>query len=567
MAETMSGGRVIIETLKKLGVTDFFSLPGTTTMGLYESLRQAGGMTLHTGLQDTVPMGAADGLARLTGKLTVAHLYSFPGLANAICGAYSAQMDRVPVLVLCTLTDARQSGRGWSSEVPDLVAFAAQFTKLAIEVPRAERLEEFLRRAAQVALTPPCGPVFVGIPSNMFLEEVPAPTGLVAPLRGVASELPADSAAVERIAELIGSDERVVVVAGSDVVGDAVGELERLSLDYALPVYSEPYASRMPIGPDHPFYFRYLLGAAPTYREANVVVALGAKLAKRFSHFPFDWIQPHQRLAHVHADPDELGRGLPTEVTLQASAAAALPALRRALDRRLDGHGRELIEKRRSRIQKAKAEFDQARTSRRSGKDAQQPADAAAALYAIGQGLRPDDVMIDELIGLRPWGPAYLDVRADRYIGSSAGFMGWGVAAATGVAIGMRGKPGKAVMVGGDGCFVMAPQALWTAARENLPVVYIVLNNRGWVCLKAYYDVVRGFTGTPLDEERIGCDFDQPAVDYVAMAKSFGVPGRAVHSAGEIAGAMREALAAQGPFLIDVVTASHIDDIYDLPRP
>ena len=569
--ETMRGGRIIAETLRGLGIEDFFSLPGAQTMGLYDELRRAGGIRLHTAIQDTAAVGMADGFARVTGRIAAANVYEFAGFANAVCNIYSALTDRTPLLVIGTLTDARQSGRGWSAEVPNLVGFAQQVTKLAVEVPRADRLEEMLRRAVQVATTPPFGPVYVGVPANLFIEEAPAPTGKVMPEQSFAAELAPDDAALIKVAKMILAEEQVAIVGGSDVAtAGAIADLEALAEELALPVYVEPYASGMPMSAAHPNYFRVLTPAAKTYREANVVVAFGAKLAKRFSYFPFEYVLPHQRLAHFHADAAELCRAYPTEVAVLANAKVAITGLSAAIrSLRKDGD-RSRVEARRARIQKAKAEFDAAREKACAGKGAQKPADAACSLREIGRALGPNDILVDELIGLRHWWPVYLDLPdPTRYLGTSAGFMGWGASAATGIGLGMRhlGRSGKAVLIAGDGCFQMAPQGLWTAAHDKAPVVFIVTNNRGWVCLKGYYDVVRGATQEPMGEERIGCDFDEPPIDYVAMAKSFGVPGRAVDSADALGPALREALAAEGPYLIDLQLEPHLKELYSYPKP
>jgi len=561
----------MVETLRALGIRDFFSLPGAQTMGLYDELAAAPDIRLHTVLQDAIAVGAADGMARATGALAAAGIYEFAGVANSACTIYSAWMDRSPVLVVGTLTDARQSGRGWSAEIPNIAAYAQQICKLAIEVPRVDRIEESLRRAAWAALTPPRGPVYVGVPANFFIEQVSArgTTAMALP-RLAAVAPPPDDDAMRRIAEMILAEDDVAVVAGADVAdAGAIDLLETLAADFALPVYIEPYSARMPIGSAHPLNFRAFTPSAPTYRSAKVVLAIGARLAKRFAFRDFDHVLAHQRLAHVHADPAEIGRVYPTEIGVVSDARGALTALRAALDALADARALSRVQARNERLAAAKSAFDAARTKARAGREHEEPADAAAVLHQLGLALRPDDVVVDELIGLRHWLPDYVDLpRADRYFGTSAGFMGWGPPAATGVALGMRasGGKGKAVLLAGDGCFVMTPQAMWTAAKSGAPVVFVVINNRGWVCVKMYYDVVRAETGRDAAGDRIGCDFDTPAIDYVALARGFGIPACTVRSAATARAALEEALRADGPSLIDIETAPHAT-LHTKPKP
>lgn len=569
-ANTMTGGRVVVEVLRSLGATDFFTLPGAQTLPLYDELRKARDFNLHFAVDDTCAVGMADGFARATGRLAVANVYEFAGFANSVCHVYSALMDRIPLLVIGSLTDARQLGRGWSAEIANISGYASHVTKLSIEVTRADKIEEALRRAIQVATCNPKGPVYVGMPANLWMEPAPTP-GRIVPLRGEASVLSPDEPSIRRVAEMILGEDNPCLVGGADVANSAaVADLESLSLEYALPVYVEPYAARMPVGSNHPLFFRVLTPSAPSYRSMNLVVAVGAKLAKRFSYYPFEYLLPHQKLCHIHVDPNELCRTYPTEVAVLADALSGLRALRAALESAASPQDRVRIEARRNRLTAVQVSFDEARKHRAEARMHQVPADPAAVLNQIGAALRPQDIVVDELLGLRHWWPVFMDLPlSDRYFGTSAGFMGWGPAAATGIALALsRSSPGgKAVLLLGDGCFLMAPQALWSAAHEKAPVVFIVMNNAGYNCLKGYYDVVRTATGTPQNDPRIGCDFDSPAISYVDLAKGFGVPGRQVHSGAQMRAALDEALSTPGPVLLDVVLKPHDEELYDYPKP
>ncbi len=555
----VTGGRIIANALKNLGVERLFALPGAQTMGLYDEVRKAGGISIHSAVQDGAAVGLADGYARATNRLAAVSVYEFAGFANAVSHVYAALIDRTPLLVLGTLTDQRQAGRGWSAEIPNIIGYAQQVTKLAIEVPRVDRIEEMLRRAAAVAMTPPYGPVYVGIPANLFVETASDVGSSPKTLTAAAPPLSSTSESIQALADRILREDEVIIVAGGDIATPyALDELGALSRDYAIPVYHDPYFARAPMRSDHPFYFRTATPRSETYRNAKLIVAIGAKLGKRFSYFPYEFVADGQALCHIHSDSSELLRVYPTEIAIESESGTAVAALREALSQRATSTHKTMVSERARRLEPVKARFDRDRFARREARLAQSPADPSGILYTLGQNLRPTDILVDETIGMRHWWPTYLDLpRAENLIGTNAGFMGWGAAAATGIAMSM--KEGKAVLLAGDGCFVMGPQALWSAAHEKAPVVFIVLNNGGWICLKVYYDVVRNATGTPMNEERIGCDFNDPQIDYMAMARGFGVPGRRVGSAVEMSAAMKEAFSVTGPFLIDVVLAEHTE--------
>jgi benzoylformate decarboxylase len=127
----------------------------------------------------------------------------------------------------------------------------------------------------------------------------------------------------------------------------------------------------------------------------------------------------------------------------------------------------------------------------------------------------------------------------------ASGGIGWGIAAANGVAVALRDRPVCALI--GDGSAMYSVQALWTAAHYALPVTVVIGNNRSYRILKERLSAMRGV------ERHIGMDLRDPAIDWVALAQSLGVPGRRVTDAAEVASAVREATERRGPSLIDAV--------------
>ncbi len=164
---------------------------------------------------------------------------------------------------------------------------------------------------------------------------------------------------------------------------------------------------------------------------------------------------------------------------------------------------------------------------------------------ALLAALPPETTVVDEGVTNDPYVRAFHRVRTPgRFLYSRGGGLGWGLPAALGVSLGRDRKP--VVSVVGDGSFLYSPQALWTAVREELPVVVVVMNNRGYLILRRFLAEMHGPSAQ--DAPSVGLDIADPSVDLVAIARGFG--------ADAIRDAVRAALAAARPTVLDVqVTA------------
>ncbi|MGH7279161.1 MAG: thiamine pyrophosphate-dependent enzyme, partial [Candidatus Rokuibacteriota bacterium] len=159
-----------------------------------------------------------------------------------------------------------------------------------------------------------------------------------------------------------------------------------------------------------------------------------------------------------------------------------------------------------------------------------------------------DVVVVDETIssaaGVRHLFPC-ADARS--FFGLRGGGIGWGLPAALGIKLALPERPVVALV--GDGSAMYTNQALWTAARESLAVVYVIFNNASYRILKQRTHALKGFSAE--DDRYVGMDLDRPRIDYVGLARALGVPGERVEKAGDVASALGRAFASGGPYLID----------------
>jgi len=175
------------------------------------------------------------------------------------------------------------------------------------------------------------------------------------------------------------------------------------------------------------------------------------------------------------------------------------------------------------------------------------------AVEALMAALPPETMIVDEGVTNDPYVRAFHRVRnPGRFLYSRGGGLGWGLPAAMGVSLGRGCEPAVAVV--GDGSFLYSPQALWTAVREGLPVVTVVMNNRGYLILRRFLAEMRGPSRPDLP--RVGLDIADPGVDLVAVARGFGADAIRVDRLPEVGDAVRAALATARPTVVEVgVTA------------
>ena len=177
----------------------------------------------------------------------------------------------------------------------------------------------------------------------------------------------------------------------------------------------------------------------------------------------------------------------------------------------------------------------------------------AAAAHALLRALPDDTVVVDEAITTGTYvRAAHRSTRGGRYFFAKGGGLGWGMPAAVGISLGYDREPVLCVV--GDGSAMYSPQAMWTAAREELPVIFTVVNNRQYLILKNNLRQMKG--QSVARDEFVGMDLDRPTIDYLALAQSMGVAATLVEKADEVGDAARAALASGRPHLIEIPIAA-----------
>jgi len=544
---TRRGRDALLDVLDSEGVTHLFGNPGTTELPLIDAL--AGRPDLHyvLALQEATVVGMADGYAQATGRPAFVNLHTAAGLGNAIGNLTNAKANGTPLVVTAGQQDRRHlvadpllSG--------DLVGMARPVVKWAHEVRHPGELGTILRRAFADAATPPTGPVFVSIPSDVLDEEsdAPVPTPSVIDRRTV--PVPA---ALDELAALLADTApgKLALVAGDEVaMSGAVDALVAVAEALGAPIHASPLHGSLVAPPTHPLFAGPLPPSAQPMAAIlgayDRVFLVGAQPFLVYPYTPGPPLPHHVELLHLSPDSTHVGRTFPVRLGLTGDPRASLEALLPRLPRR--GVPEDLRAKR-------KAELANLEETALARYDAL-PMHPMAAVHALLRALRPETPVVDEAITAGSYVRGFHHAtKPGRYFFGRAGGLGWGMPAALGVSLAYGREPVLCAV--GDGSAMYSPQALWTAAAEHLPVVFAVLDNRQYLILK------RGLRdrhdAADQTGRSVGMDLDRPPVDFVSLAAGMGVPALRVEKAGDVGDAVRAAVDAGGPHLLELpVSAS-----------
>ena len=554
-----TGRQVLVDVLHSEGVVHVFGNPGTTELPLIDALADDAASDIHyvLALQEATAVAMADGYAHVTGRPAFLNLHTSAGLGNAIGNLTNAQANRSPLVV----TAGQQDYRHIATDpllAGDLVGLARSVSKWTHEVRTGRELGRVLRRAVHDAAAPPAGPVFVSLPMDIVDSEGPADEmAPPAPSTLDGRTLPTVDA-LHQLAEVLAgaAPSGLAIVAGDEVGASAGGvdALVRVAEALGAVVFGAPLASAVAFPTTHPLWQGNLPAAATGIRGAlekfGVVFAIGGSPFLVYPYTPGPALPPSVELVHLSAAASDVGRVYAVRLGLVgdpgATLATLLPIVRHVVD--AGGAAAALDDARHASAERS-ARYEQAARDRYDS----EPVQPIAAAHALLSGLPPGTSVVDESITMT--GHVRGFVRAEQhgdYLFCKGGGLGWGMPAALGVSLGRGREPVLCIV--GDGSAMYSPQALWTAARESLPVVFAVVNNRQYLILK---HALRQREGAAAANDRyIGMDVVDPAIDYVSLARSMGVDAHVVDRAADIGDAVKAALALGRPSLIEIPVAA-----------
>ncbi|MEU4372990.1 MULTISPECIES: benzoylformate decarboxylase [Pseudonocardia] len=513
---------VVVAQLRARGMTTVFGNPGSTELPMFRDFPDDFDYVL--GLQESVVVGMADGFAQASGTAALVNLHSAAGVGHAMGNLFTAWRNRTPLVVT-----AGQQARSLLVGEPFLMNERATelprpYVKWSCEPARPQDVPAAFARAYHVAMTPPRGPVFLSIPVDDW--EVPAEPGAEPRPRPVGAAARPDP---DLVAGLVTALDRAVspaLVVGAEVDRDhAFAEVVALAERHRARVWTAPLSPRCGFPEDHPLYAGFLPAARETIRERlaghDLVVVLGAPVFTFHVEGRGPLLPAGCVLFQVVEDPDTaawtpegtaLVGGVRATVT-EVLAASAPPA-------RSAPPGRP----RPARLT-APAELTE-----------------AFLLQTLADERPESAIVVEEAPSTRAVMQERLPFTGpETFFTCASGGLGHGMPAAVGVALARPGQ--RVIALLGDGSSMYAVQALWSAAHENTPVTFVVVNNGGYAALD-------GFAAHFGIDKPVGTAVT--GIDYAGLARDMGCAGVTVQRPAELADALRRALTSSGPVLLDV---------------
>ena len=549
---TITGRSAFLSLLKDEGITHLFGNPGTTELPIMDALTEHPDLNYMMSMQESLVVYMAEGYSRSSGKLSACNVHVAPGLGNAMGAIYAAKFANTPIIITA---GQQEQGHGLTEPLlyDPLVPIAQPLVKWAVEVTRFEDLPRIVRRAAKVAMTPPTGPVFISLPGDILNEEGALELG--ARTRVDTRVRPIDST-LEKIAERILSASNPVIVAGHELAtDDALQEAAEFASIIGCPVYQQTVQYGAHFLSEHPGFMGALSRDQQQVRDVlspyDLLIVLGADVLRMSVWSSVEPLPEGMKIVQIGQRDWEMGKNFPTELAIRADVKETLKALNPKLMERGGADQKskadESLNKLSSKNWSAKREVmvKELTAAPQTG-----AIDPAWMVMKIVDTMPEETIIVDEgiissraLMSLLPYRTS------SSLFGMASGGIGWGVPAACGVQAAHPEKPLIAII--GDGSSMYSIQALWTAANQKLPVNYVICDNGGYRIIK---ERLFSFHG---NENFIGMDFKEPAVDFVGLANSVGVPSVRVVDHSELVPALEDALNnTSGPNLISVTVDS-----------
>ena len=557
MAE-MAAGRAIVEALKAEGVDHIFGLVGTTTNSIVTELYGRDDITFIDTRHEEGAAFMAYGYSKASGKPSACVTTSGPGTINLATGISLAYKGRAPVIAIAGNTAQEYTYRDGAQEF-DLVNTFKAITQLSLQINQTDRIPELFHYAFRTAMYGKKGPVLLDIPRDL-IDGKTIDWDVEAPgtYRPVAGRTAGDAEAVAQAVALLAGAQRPLILAGGGVVDSeatdfAVALAERLDMA-VVPSYGHndafPNSHRLYVGPPGG---RGATEALQAMNRADVILALGTRINQGSTGWDYSVINPDTKIIQVDIDPFEIGRNYPLAVGIVGDAGAVAQQLSDALGHQFpEGKSNpewtaeitDLKNRRRARLE-AEAQL---------GGDPMMPQRVFTELNKV----LPRDCMVTIDAGIAP-GLSYdrisYELPRTMFNYAGQGGLGMGLGVGLGTKLGRPDRP--AISLQGDGGFLYTSQELNTAVRKNIPLVSIVLNNG---CHGAEKAQQQRF----YDQKYIGVDLENPRFDK--LAEVYGAKGYYVERPEDVADTVREALAVDGPSVVEIPVAEYFPPGASLPR-
>jgi benzoylformate decarboxylase len=543
------------------GVRFIFGNPGTLEEGFLDALSDFPELRYIIGLQESVVMGMAMGYGRVTRRPAMVQVHTMVGLGNAMGMLYEAYRSNTPLVVYAGEVPSKfASFDGFFAG--DLVDTASPMTKWAYRIVPGDDALTVLRRAFKEAMTPPQGPVLLAIPMDIFEEEIEPDIHPASCVDWHTSPPPED---VSTIVQGLMEAENPMILIGDQVqLSGAQEELRKLADQIGSPVYGADFTYQGSACHNDPLFmgtleFAFAKYNHPVTTRADVILAVGTSLFPEMFPNNGPYFRQGARLFQVDLNPWEIAKNFPVEIGIIADPKATLEAISTEIESRQSPEFQKKAAERKRYWQQKKQEDWEAVQIKYDHLRQARPMHPSLMMKTIVEMLPENAIIYDESITSSAALIHYVrTAKPGLYFSSRGRCLGTGWTGAIGVKFAFPSQP--VIAISGDGAALYVIQSLWTAARHNLHIIFLVCNNRSYRILKLNileYWAEEGMELRPFPHQ----DLDYPVIRFEEIARGFGVKSWSANDPDSLRNAMNGALAdTGGPHLIDVQIEGAVDE-------
>ena len=539
----LTGSQVIIECLKEQGVDTVFGYPGGAILNVYDELYKHPEIKHVLTSHEQGASHAADGYARSTGKVGVCMATSGPGATNLVTGIATAYMDSIPMVAITCNVGVSLLGKDSFQEI-DIAGITTPITKYSFIVKDVTKLADTIRRAFSIARKDRPGPVLVDITKDVTANKVEYKRQ--EPVMPKPKEGTFDDTDIEKAIHMITKAKKpYIFVGGGAVLSGASEQLKTFVERVDAPVCDTLMGKGAFDGTSE--CYTGMLGMHGTktsnlgVSECDLLIAIGVRFSDRVLGNPKKFAK-QAKILQIDIDPAEINKNIIVSHSVIGDVKAVLDKIDEKLEQQRHTEWMEHI-----------ADYQKQYPLT-------YPPVGLSGPYMVEKiyEMASDAIIVTEVGQHQMWAAQYFKYKKPRTLLTSGGLgtMGYGLGAAIGA---QTANPDKQVInIAGDGCFRMNMNELATAARQNLPLIEVIVNNhvlgmvRQWQTL--FYE--KHYSATVLDD----------GVDYVKLAEAMGAEARRVTTREEFEAALKEALACKKPFVIDAIIDAD-DKVWPMVAP
>ncbi len=536
--QRIKGAEAVLLSIMAEGTDTIFGYPGGQVIPIYDHLYNHRHELNHILTRhEQGAVHAAQGYARVTGKVGVCIATSGPGATNLVTGIADAMLDSTPIICITGQVPSSLLGTDAFQEA-DIISVTMPISKWNFQVTKASEIPQAIAKAYYIARTGRPGPVVIDITKNAQVEEFDYAYKPCIYLRSYNPKPELDKTAIAKAVELINASEKPLILAGQGVkLAGAENALIEFAEAANIPV-AQTLMGISAIPNNHPMFIGNLgmhgnLSANAMTQESDLIIAVGMRFSDRVTGDIKDYA-PKAKIIHIDIDVAELGKNIPVELPIHADAKDALEALKTGIKHKDRQEWFDFAKPYK------KQEYEEIVKPSING-DCITMTDVIRTLAEVEKG---DAIIVTDVGQNQMFSARYSKFNSTRSFITSGGLgtMGFGLPAAMGAKLGAPEKEVVAIM--GDGGFQMTMQELGTIMQNNIGLKMIVLTNN-------YLGMVRQWQQLFFDKRYSFTEIDNP--DFTMIAKAYGVEAEKVYDPKELEAAIKRMADAKGSYFLEII--------------